>query len=180
MSSRLPSPLQAKNAEDAVRALRLRAGGFSVDQIAEHLGQSVVQVRALIKHAVDELGLLKLEAAEELRGLEAARIDRMLVSIWDKAENGSLPHISVVLKLMERRAKLLALDMKPDDQQTGDKFVVIPAWAARPDQQVIEGEWRALEPADQAKVLQEAADAADLAAEAPERPQETIPGPPGT
>lgn len=93
-----------------------------------------------------------------------------------------MAHISVVLKIMERRAKLLALDMRPDDQETGDKFVVVPAWAMKPGQQAVDGAFRALEPADQDVILGEAVEAADAGSPGigPLPPQDAIPGPPGT
>ena len=53
---------------------------------------------------------LVFESVEEIRQLELMRLDELHRSIWENALLGHLPSISSVLKIMERRAKLLGLD----------------------------------------------------------------------
>ena len=53
------------------------------------------------------------ESVDEARKLELMRLDELQFSLWDRAINGDLPAANCVLKIMDRRAKLLGLD-KPD------------------------------------------------------------------
>lgn len=129
VSTKDNTPIAVAYMEDAVKILRLRRAGFSVFDIAEVSALPVRRVRLLLKSAMDELGLLKYEEAEALRQVENDRIDTMLTSIWERASQGSLPHIGTVIKLMERRAKLLALDLKPDTEATGGDHMILPEWA---------------------------------------------------
>ena len=130
------TPIAVEQLEDAIKILRLRRAGFSVYEIAEVSSLPVRKVRALMKSAMEELGLLKYEEAEALRQMENDRIDAMLTSIWERASQGSLAHISTVIKLMERRAKMLALDLKPEHEATGDNSIVLPEWALKPGAQL--------------------------------------------
>ena len=50
------------------------------------------------------------EGAEHLRTLEALRLDEIQAKIWDKAIAGDYRAVDRVLRIMERRAKLLGLD----------------------------------------------------------------------
>jgi hypothetical protein len=50
------------------------------------------------------------EPAEELRTMEVARLDQMLLGLWPKAIKGDTWAVDRVLKIMERRAALLGLD----------------------------------------------------------------------
>jgi len=131
LEGKAATPLAVENLEEAIKILRLRRAGFSVFDIAEVSGLPVRRVRALMKSAMDELGLLKYEEAEALRQIENDRIDTMLTSIWERAAQGSLAHIGTALKLMERRAKMLALDLKPENEASGDNTMVIPEWAIK-------------------------------------------------
>lgn len=97
----------AKQAE----ALRLRAGGMDYDGIAARLGY---KNRAGAHKAV-MVGLQRTlqEPADELRTMEAERLDRMLEGLWEKAIEGHTWSVDRVLNIMERRAKLLGLDKPP-------------------------------------------------------------------
>jgi hypothetical protein len=50
------------------------------------------------------------EPADELRGLELERLDRMQEGLWDKAIRGNLRAVDRVLKIMKRQSQLLGLD----------------------------------------------------------------------
>lgn len=136
--------------EDAIKVIKLRRAGFSLYEISETTSVPYSRVKKLLKQAVEQLGLIKHEEAEQLRELENERLDKMLVSIWERASNGSLPHIATVLKIMERRSKLLALDLKPENAEDKDNAIVIPEWAyrKRADPDVIEYQQKELEDGD--------------------------------
>jgi hypothetical protein len=50
------------------------------------------------------------EVAATLQRLEVERCDALMSAIWQQALRGNLPMIDRVIKLMERRCRLLGLD----------------------------------------------------------------------
>ncbi len=90
------------------QALELRLHGTSYAAIATKCGYS----KASGAHAAVKSALRKTlsEPAEELRVLEAERLDALLASVWDKASKGDPKAVDNALRIMERRAKLLGLD----------------------------------------------------------------------
>jgi hypothetical protein len=57
------------------------------------------------------------EPAEAVRELEAMRLDALLQALWGKALDGDVLVIDRVLKIMDRRARLLGLDAPTKTQQ---------------------------------------------------------------
>lgn len=95
-------------AEKRARALELRKAGASFDQIAQQVGYGS---RGRAYEAVMQgLAEVTLEPAEELLKVELQRLDAMQVGLWGKARVGDVQAVAAVLKVMERRAKLLGLD----------------------------------------------------------------------
>lgn len=89
-------------------AIELRKAGLGYEEIARRVGYSGPSgAYNAIQSALKKV--LK-EPAEELRTLEASRLDEMLLGIWPDVKAGSLPAIDRAIKLMERRAKMLGLD----------------------------------------------------------------------
>jgi orotate phosphoribosyltransferase-like protein len=92
------------------RALHLRRGGLTFDEIAAELAIDVKKARRLCSDAMEDARAQVAETAKELQALEVSRLDSMLNSIWDSAMRGNLAVIDRVIKIMERRAKMLGLD----------------------------------------------------------------------
>lgn len=91
------------------QALELRKAGASFDQIAERLGYSD---RSGAHRAVSRaLQSVLKEPAEELRALEAERLDRLLLAFWNDALDGDVKAADRVLRIMDQRAKLQGLNM---------------------------------------------------------------------
>ena len=108
-------------------AISLRREGQSFAQIGQALGITKQSAHNLVKTALDRLADETREVTAQWRALEADRLDCLQVAAWDKAIEGNLPAIDLVLKIMERRAKLLALDQPikvthntPDGNEAGD------------------------------------------------------------
>lgn len=93
------------------RVYELRIQGNTFEQIASEVGFSgpsgAWQAYQRIK------GEWIFESVDEARQLELMRLDELQVAVWDRAINGELPATHCVLKIMDRRAKLLGLD-KPE------------------------------------------------------------------
>lgn len=118
-------------AAKALRALELRKQGYQYAEIAAECGYAD---RATAYNTVQrELTRSLGEAAESLRTLEVMRLDEMLAALWPLAvrhqeligEDDDIETIKLklrgpdkfaidrVLTIMERRAKLLGLDVEP-------------------------------------------------------------------
>lgn len=88
--------------------LELRRAGASFDKIATELKlYDRSDAHKIYKRA---LARTLQEPAAEIRTLEADRLDRLQLAVWTKALRGDLPAVDRVLRVMERRARLLGLD----------------------------------------------------------------------
>ncbi len=84
--------------------------GLNYRAIAEGLGVSLGTVANDVKIVMKRWRKEQLEAASEVAQLELVRLDRALFGIWSDVQAGDTASIHTMLKLMERRAKLLGLD----------------------------------------------------------------------
>ena len=93
------------------RVYELRIQGNTFEQIASEVGyrgpSGAWQAHQRIKSE------WIFESIDEARQLELMRLDELQVAVWDRAIKGELPAAHCVLKIMDRRAKLLGLD-KPE------------------------------------------------------------------
>jgi len=90
------------------QALELRLSGATLDVIAKelhfrHPSGVAYAVEAALKRTLEP-------AANEVRKIEIARLDRALLSIWRSVLNGHHGAIDRYLKISDRRARLLGLD----------------------------------------------------------------------
>lgn len=99
-----------ETADRWAKALRYRRAGMSLARIAAKLGYADASgARYAI---VEGMKAIVREPAEEVRAMELERLDRLMLAIWPKA-TGKEPDYDAtdrVLKIMDRRAKLLGLD----------------------------------------------------------------------
>ena len=93
------------------RVFELRIQGFTFEQIATEVGYQGASGAWQAYKRVKESHIF--ESVDEARQLELMRLDEMMLALWDRAIGGDLPAASCVLKIMDRRAKLLGLD-KPE------------------------------------------------------------------
>jgi hypothetical protein len=104
--SQLPS---AETIDKERRALEARRDGWSYDEIADKITGGV---RANAYRVVQN-GLRRtlVEPALELRVLEQERLDALLRPVMLQAKDGNLRAVETALRIMERRARLLGLDL---------------------------------------------------------------------
>lgn len=104
------------------QALNLRKAGATLDQISTACGYgSRSSAHKAIKRAMAEL---PRENAEDLRELEAARLDELLMSYWQRAKKDTnAAHL--VLRIMERRARLFGLDFEAQPQGMPQTSVIV-------------------------------------------------------
>lgn len=90
------------------KALELRKAGCTYEQIARQIGYRAIS--AAEKAVKVALARLTREPAEELRNLELQRLDSLFLTFWQQAKGGNQGALDRILRIMERRAKLLGLD----------------------------------------------------------------------
>lgn len=89
------------------KALTMRRAGVTVEAIAAHLKVHPSTVYAWLK---DAIAAIPREEANELRLLELDRLDAIFRGHFAAAVGGDARAAETVLKVMERRARLLNLD----------------------------------------------------------------------
>lgn len=91
------------------RTIELRRAGATFDDIARAIGYADAATaynaykRALKRSLIDA-------GSEEARTVELDRLDRLQRSHWNNAISGDVAATNVVLRIMDRRARLLGLD----------------------------------------------------------------------
>jgi len=88
--------------EIAQRVLGLRRGGASFDTISQALNITPDTARAWFDVA---LGTVDVQVQQ---ALEVDRLDRLHMAVWPKAQAGELDAVDRVLKISERRDKVLS------------------------------------------------------------------------
>jgi len=102
-----------------MRALELRLGGATFQQIADSLGYShrmlaFKAVREARRKLPQELGLSKL------RFDERERLDRIQMALWPRVQSGDLKAISLCIRLSKRRCELDGLDKTKEIKLKGE------------------------------------------------------------
>jgi hypothetical protein len=91
------------------RALELRKAGKTYAVVAATLGCCIADAHKLVSEGIKAISA---DSAKEAKDLALARLDQMLAAVWARATGpkASLEAQAAVLRLEERRAKLLGLD----------------------------------------------------------------------
>jgi hypothetical protein len=91
-------------------ALELRRMGIGYVEIGNRLGIGKSQAHRLVQAGLEDARAQIGAEANELKSEEISRLDAMLAGLWPDARKGQQGAVDRVLKIMERRAKLLGLD----------------------------------------------------------------------
>ena len=136
MGTSKTAPRRLTAAERRREAVRLRREGETLDRIADELGCSRPAVIKHIRTALADLAESTQAETVEWRAIELERLDALQRAIWDKAMDGDVAAIDRMLRIMERRSKLLALDAPtkiatttPDGEASATGYVVLPPTA---------------------------------------------------
>jgi hypothetical protein len=112
------------------QALELRMAGIEYASIAKELGYKNPScahkaVKTALKRTLQE-------PADELRNLELRRLDSLTFALWAAGKSGNQGAIDRILRLMERRAKLLGLDKSvPIDMTVESIAMTMAEWRAK-------------------------------------------------
>ncbi len=132
-----PRHVQARERE--LRAVRLRTQGLTFAAIGAELGVSHQAAQQAVVRALEATRQELSEGADELRALEALRLERMTEVLWSRVEEGDLRAIDRVIRIRESFRRLTGLDMAQGAGEQGPQVIVVDARAPweRPD--VIDG-----------------------------------------
>lgn len=101
---------EARIATRRVQALDLRKAGATYRRIAEALSVDVSTAYADVQAELTALRTLAAEQAEEVREIELRRLDDYTLGLTPKARKGDADAVRTLIRVSERRAKLLGLD----------------------------------------------------------------------
>jgi hypothetical protein len=105
--------------------MKHRLEGLTFRQIGERMGFSEQRAYRICQDELNRLNAIRAETAEQMQRLEVGRLDELLKAVWSKAKKGEFAAIDRVLSIMQRRAKLLGLDLADKDQSPGGAQVVL-------------------------------------------------------
>jgi len=100
-----------KRQERIMRAFELRKAGKTYREIGDALGYSHEMARKDIQGVLQGIAEETIGSAKEVLSIELARLDTLQYAVWSMARTGDISCINTILKIMERRAKLLGLDI---------------------------------------------------------------------
>lgn len=119
---------KGKSAQEAVNAakrdaiLKARMKGLTFADIGKQLGVSKQAAHKTFALAMEALAAETRGTAEQYRNLELARLDEMQAGLHANAMSGDHLAATALIKIMDRRAKLLGLDARAElDVTSGGK-----------------------------------------------------------
>ena len=132
--SRRKGDTREKTRQNALKCLQLRAQGYTYRQIAAQLGYR--DHSAVIQIIQREIVRLPRVEAREVRRIDCEQLDEMAAAFLPKAINEQNENAAaIVLKVMERKAKLLGLDAPSKVAQTDSEGRDVASYA--PTQQLL-------------------------------------------
>jgi hypothetical protein len=125
--SRQNTPHGVRRIQRRADALTLRADGHTFDSIGDELGITRQAAQQLVTRAISDL---PKESIAEVRALESLRLDALQAAIWADAPAVDVRAVDRVLRIMERRARMLGLDLQQADSR--ERVEITVNWG-RPD-----------------------------------------------
>lgn len=124
------SAQRIKALADQRKALELRRMAMGYQAIADHLGIGLATAHRHVMDALKEARAQISTEADTLKSEDLSRLDAMLAGLWPRASKGEAVAVDRVLKIMERRAKLLGLDAPDRAELAGPGGGPIPVASA--------------------------------------------------
>jgi hypothetical protein len=113
------SAVRIAAAERAERVFEMRKAGATYDAIVRTVGISKQRAHEIVVSKLAEIRERTAEKVEDVRTIELSRLDDALLSIWPQVRQGNHGAIDRMVRMMERRAKLLGLDAPTRSEMSG-------------------------------------------------------------
>jgi len=94
--------------------MRMAEEGVPLRLIADRVGLDVSRVWRIKEACLNEVSKVVEGRAKHIRALELSRLDRIMRGLWKAVDEGDPESGRTLLKVMERRARLLGLDLQPE------------------------------------------------------------------
>jgi hypothetical protein len=109
---------RAKTADRRAKAIALRLAGTEWEQIANALGYANRSAACKdVSRALESALAEQTANAEVLRETELMRLDRIQRGLWPAAIAGDTRAADTALRVIDRRVRLLGLDVPPDVEE---------------------------------------------------------------
>ena len=120
MAKSKTQPRNVKAAEKAHKAFEMRKAGATYKQIGAALGFSPQYAYECITKNLGKMRKDMEQTIEDVREMELERLDGLLLGQWPRAKGGDSQAANTVVRIMERRSKVMGLDApaKIDATQT--------------------------------------------------------------
>jgi hypothetical protein len=118
------SQVKIKAARRGIEAMKLREKGLTYSEIGEQMGVSEQRAWKLVSKEFDRLNERRSEKATDVLRLELSRLDTMFSAVWENAKGGDLKAIAAALKIVERRAALLGLNLVRHEVKVSNEHVI--------------------------------------------------------
>jgi len=93
-----------------LRCLELRKAGKTYTEIGAEIGITASGAYRAVAREMQRLAETARDTAVQVRDLELDRLDALQAASWGKAMDGDATATNAILRIMERRARLLGLD----------------------------------------------------------------------
>ncbi len=93
------------------QAVNLRLKGLTMEEIGREMGVSAQRAWKIVADEFAMMTQKRTEAASQLAQIELARLEEAHKALYAKVQKGDVAAIGAMVKLCERRAKLLGLDV---------------------------------------------------------------------
>jgi len=111
--------------ELATRAYQLKTEGMSWWDIAEELGITEQSAHMLVSERITLAAeLVDIGAKRSILTMELERLDKLQRAVWANAMSGDVRSVEAVLKVIDKRAKLLGLEEVTSSSVTANTIVV--------------------------------------------------------
>lgn len=90
--------------------IKLRHDGYSLDEISAKVGVSPLKAQVLLEEALTQLQGDSTKHLSAIREIELLRLETATKALMPGVEKGETSHIHTLLKVQDRRARLLGLD----------------------------------------------------------------------
>lgn len=118
------SQVRIKAARRGIEAMKLRERGLTYAEIGEQMSVSEQRAWKLVSKEFDRLNERRSEKATDVLRLELGRLDTMFSAVWENAKAGDLKAIAAALKIVERRAALLGLNLVRHEVKVSNEHVI--------------------------------------------------------
>ena len=104
------APARVRRLKRQEEALKQRAEGKTYSEIGVSLGVTRRTAIRLVSSALESVGLEIAANREQLRNLQAARLESLVAALWPKVLAGDVKAVAAMVNVLGRTARLFGLD----------------------------------------------------------------------